>query len=298
MESADRYVYLLIDTTDLTGITQGIFYVGKGTGGRFADHFDETEVVADGLAEADDLLIRSVSEASTGTDCRGPEAAREAALLSKRARIAELMKRPGTVRVDILRRGLTNDQALLLESATIDVLGLENLTNHVHGQHSYRQPLAAFGLSERASAIPLTDPAVLVPVSGIWAAGDGLEGLAALDDAAIWENARHFWAVGTEMRAVIRKLGQSSRPARLLAVHTVRLDDGMRTVLGGVVIGEWPLADAVETASGTEFVMSPIAFTHRYLHHRLLTPAGASIRIQQDRIYSEALRALRPHAVR
>ncbi len=72
--------------------------------------------------------------------------------------------------------------------------------------HSQRQPLKAFLLQAAVREVPLTDVAVIVPVSGIWAPGDRLEGLSSLDEMAVWENARHYWA------AVASDVRQTERP--------------------------------------------------------------------------------------
>lgn len=294
MTQSDCYVYLLVDTTDLNGPGQGALYVGKGTGARFLDHFDEAEFVkaeleaaAEALragAEADDAAASEVAQQTASRD----------ALLPKADKIAMLQKRPGTVRVDILRRDLTEHEALLVESAAIDLLGVGNLTNDVRGHHPQRQPLKAFLLQAAARDVPLTDVAVIVPVSGMWAPGDRLEGLSSLDEAAVWENARHYWAVASDVRDIIRRLARSAEAVRLLAVHTANLEDGTRTVLGSIVMGEWLLEDTHDTARGVEFRRSSAACPRRYLHHRLLASDGVtSVRTQQGVRYSDALAAMR-----
>ena len=47
-----------------------------------------------------------------------------------------MLRRRSAVRIDILRHGLTPEEALVVESAAIDLLGLDDLANRVRGQHS------------------------------------------------------------------------------------------------------------------------------------------------------------------
>lgn len=295
MGQSDRYVYLLVDTTDLGGPGQGTFYIGKGTGARFLDHFDEAEFVKRELEAAAAALRAATASNDDATAESGQQTiTTDDHLLSKAEKIAELLERPDSIRVDILRRDLTEDAAFLVESAAIDLLGVENLTNNLQGHHSQRQPLKAFLLHAAAREVPLTDVAVIVPVSGIWAPGDKLEGLSSLDGAAVWENARHAWKVASDVRDIIRRLARSADPARLLAVHTAKLEDGTRTVLSGIVMGEWLLDDTHDTPDGVEFLRSRAESPRRYLFQRLLTSDGsAPMRNQEGVRYSDALNALR-----
>jgi hypothetical protein len=90
------YVYLLLDPRD-----QGVFYVGKGTGSRCFAH----------IAEA------RASAADTVGD------------YEKLARIRAIEASGHSVEIHLLRHGLTEPEALLIESAGIDLLNLELLTN-------------------------------------------------------------------------------------------------------------------------------------------------------------------------
>jgi hypothetical protein len=95
----DHYVYLLIDPTK----NNEIFYVGEGTGSRCFSH----------LAEAD----KRTDEAVLNKEKVSEKVRRIKAIGSDR------------VRIDILRHGLTQTEALRLESAAIDLLGLPQLAN-------------------------------------------------------------------------------------------------------------------------------------------------------------------------
>jgi hypothetical protein len=118
---SDCYVYLLVDTTDLSGPGQGFFNVGKGTGARFFDHFDEAAFVKRELEAAAEALRAAAAADGVAPSESTPEMISREGLLPKAERLAELLKRPGTVRVDILRRDLTQAEAFLVESAAIDM---------------------------------------------------------------------------------------------------------------------------------------------------------------------------------
>lgn len=100
IEKIGYYVYLLVDPR-----TDKIFYVGKGRGSRINHH-----------------LLGALEENTKETE--------------KIKRIREIQKAEMEVGHTILRHGLTEKEAFEVESATIDLLGLENLTNLVHGHHS------------------------------------------------------------------------------------------------------------------------------------------------------------------
>ena len=80
--------------------TKNYFYIGKGKGNRVFSHINQS--VKRGIADPKFEVIESLRV--TG----GPE-------------------------IDIIRHGLTEYQALLLESSLIDVLGVDQITNKVRG---------------------------------------------------------------------------------------------------------------------------------------------------------------------
>lgn len=93
-----NYVYLLVDPRD--GV---IFYVGKGSGDRVLDH--EREALAGGKG------------------CNDKKCDRIRAIHASGHEVKKL----------ILRHGLNRDEALMLESAVIDLLSLPALCNKVDG---------------------------------------------------------------------------------------------------------------------------------------------------------------------
>ena len=99
-----HYVYLYVNPTD-----ESIFYVGKGKGGRALAHL---------RADERQGVMKTIREIQAG----GQE--------------------PG---IEILAHGLrTEEAALRVESAAIDIIGLQNLANSVrgHGAKYGRLPLA------------------------------------------------------------------------------------------------------------------------------------------------------------
>lgn len=94
------YVYLLIDPRN-----GRIFYVGKGVDGRCFSHVREAR--------------------TTSRDSKGD--------YEKLATIRAIEESSHHVRIEVLRHGLTEDEAFHLEAAAMDLLGLSDLTNRVVG---------------------------------------------------------------------------------------------------------------------------------------------------------------------
>jgi len=99
IEKLGYYVYVLIDPRD-----KKVFYVGKGKGNRVNQH-----------------LLGALDENSQETD--------------KIKRIREIQGQGLQVGLDIIRHELTEKESFEVESALIDLLSLENLTNIQNGHH-------------------------------------------------------------------------------------------------------------------------------------------------------------------
>ena len=127
IEKLNYYVYLLIDP-----ITEEKFYVGKGNGNRIFAH-----------------LNNSLSNPKE-TD--------------KIKQIRQINKTGHEVRHIILRHGLTEKEALEVEAAAIDLLGLAKLTNIVSGHDSTERGWmsAEDAIMElRAEKIYIVEPSIL-----------------------------------------------------------------------------------------------------------------------------------------
>lgn len=131
------------------------FYVGKGTGNRLLAHLQD----------------------STESE--------------KVERITELRKLKLEPIIEILKYGLSEEQALLIESAAIDLLGLSQLLNRVKGHHASdcgRGRLEEVVQELDAEEAEITHPAVLINVSRMYRYG-----LSALD---LYDVTRGVWKVG------------------------------------------------------------------------------------------------------
>lgn len=89
-------------------------------------------------------------------------------------RLTELMTLGLQPRMDILRYGLTHEEALHVEAAAIELIGIENLTNRVQG-HSFdlkrRSRLKDLVQELDADEVLITHPSVLINVSQMYRYG-------------------------------------------------------------------------------------------------------------------------------
>ena len=151
-ERIGYYVYILKDP-----ITQKVFYVGKGKNNRIFDHVQcalETEFISDKLDE-----IRKI-----GTD---------------------------KVQHYILRHGLTEEQALEIESACIDLLGLENLKNEVNGHHSWVRGLKSIAEVIQhydAQVISIEAPSIIININRLFERF--------MSDEELYNATRSSWIIG------------------------------------------------------------------------------------------------------
>ena len=132
-----------------------VFYIGKGKGNRVYAHLDDS-------LESD-----------------------------KTRRIKEIQDAGKEPKIDILRYGLTDAEASLVEATAIDLLGLSHLTNKVAGYHS-----RSYGRIEseelirmlRAKKVKVNHKAVLIKINRLYRSN--------MSDEELYEATRGIWRVG------------------------------------------------------------------------------------------------------
>jgi hypothetical protein len=158
-ENLGYYVYLLIDPRIDTA-----FYVGKGLGWRCFDHVQEAR--------------------KTTRDSKGD--------YEKLATIRAIEDAGQEVRIDLLRHGLTEDQAFHVESAAIDLLGFSDLTNRVVGHRTRERGLMGVDdITAQYGAKPVEfdpDHRVILIRSRRFSHGMGEE--------TLYETTRVWWRMG------------------------------------------------------------------------------------------------------
>jgi hypothetical protein len=131
------------------------FYVGKGVGDRVFSHLED---------ENDSKKVKKIKELRS--DSREPK-------------------------IEMLRFGLSDDQATLLEAAIIDLLGLKNLTNKVHGEHSRSFGRVTVGelLSQKtAKPAKIEHPALLITINRLYRSD--------MSSRELLEATRGIWKLG------------------------------------------------------------------------------------------------------
>lgn len=157
VEKIGYYVYLLIDPR-----SNSVFYIGKGTGQRCFAHVEEAR--------------------KTQVDAVGD--------YEKLARIREIESTGASVRIDILRHGLSEHEAFLVESAAIELV--EDLTNRVVGHDAAeRGRMSVSDINALYGAVPVNiDPGhcvVLIRINRNFEHG--------MTDEALYEATRKWWKV-------------------------------------------------------------------------------------------------------
>ncbi len=133
-EKIGSYVYILKDPRD-----NSIFYVGKGSGNRIFKHVEDA---LENPKESDKLN-----------------------------RIREIIHEGYTVEHYILRHGLNSDLALEIESACIDLLELDSLTNSVKGHNAWERGLKSTDEIIQhydARIIVVEEPAVIININNLY----------------------------------------------------------------------------------------------------------------------------------
>jgi uncharacterized protein len=138
-----------------------VFYIGKGKGGRALSHLND----------------RTESE--------------------KVERISELTKLGLEPRIEILRYGLTQEEAFHVEAAAIELLGIDTLTNRVQG-HSFdlkrRSRLDDLAQELDAKEVEIIHPSILINISQMYRYG-----MTAIE---LYDATRKSWVVGTRRNEV------------------------------------------------------------------------------------------------
>ena len=135
------------------------FYIGKGTGNRLFSH----------------LLDRSETEKVT--------------------QIAEIRRNGKEPQIEILRYGLSDSEARLVEASSIDLIGKAKLTNRMHGYHS-----RSFGriTSQRvitmltAKKVKVQHKAILITINKLYRSD--------MSKLELYETTRGIWKVGETRR--------------------------------------------------------------------------------------------------
>ncbi len=131
------------------------FYVGKGVGNRALAHLADNN---------------------------------ESQKVERIAAIRSSGREPG---IEILRHGLTDDQAALVEAAVIDYIGLDHLTNAVSGQHSRsfgRVSVEDVLLAQTAPKADIHEPCILIRINRLYRSG--------MTPVELREATRGIWKVG------------------------------------------------------------------------------------------------------
>lgn len=132
-EKLGYYVYLLIDPRNKSK-NDGVFYVGKGKELRADSHMLNSDKNED----------------------------------KKNIKINEIIKSGEKPLIDILRHGLTSDEAFKVECAVIDYIGKENLTNMVLGHDSTdmgRMSLKELEIKYKAEKVEFEDNLLLININ-------------------------------------------------------------------------------------------------------------------------------------
>ena len=156
-EKIGYYVYVLKDPRN-----SEIFYIGKGKGNRVFQH---VSCALDTEDESDKLNL-----------------------------IREILNEGKNVEYYILRHGLaTEKEALEIESACIDLIGLDNLTNKVKGHNSWESGMkTADEIIQHydAKAITITEPTIIININKLYKRF--------MKDNELYNTTRSSWKLGSK----------------------------------------------------------------------------------------------------
>jgi hypothetical protein len=239
------YVYALIDPRD-----DAVFYVGKGTGQRLLSHGREALLKADSGPRSD-----------------------------KVARIVEIRRSGHEPRIDIVRHGIEEPEAFLIEAALIDCL--DGLSNAVagHGTGQGRSSLTELAVHYGAQPVDAGAPPVVLIRLGPWRdevieiepgvvrAGNGYKEGITPDELA--DSVRAWWRISPSRirrEGILHAVAVHEGVTRSVFVigEWVQREDGRRAftvapLTEGTIFEEWvgPLGRRVEFSSGSQ---NPICY--------------------------------------
>lgn len=156
-EKIGYYVYVLKDPRN-----SEIFYIGKGKGNRVFQH---VSCALDTEDESDKLNL-----------------------------IREILNEGKNVEYYILRHGLaTEKDALEIESACIDLIGLDNLTNEIKGHNSWESGMKTANEIVQhydAKAITITEPTIIININKLYKRF--------MKDNELYNTTRSSWKLGSK----------------------------------------------------------------------------------------------------
>lgn len=161
VEKLGYYVYLLSDPR-----SKKVFYVGKGCGNRINHH-----------------LLGALEKTSKETE--------------KIKIIRAIQKAGEEVDLIILRHGLTEKEALEVECAAIDLIGINNLTNLIQGHHSIargKMTLNDIKIEYEAEEAVFEEPVILININKRY--------FPEMSEKEIYEVTRGHWKVGQRAKKI------------------------------------------------------------------------------------------------
>jgi hypothetical protein len=197
-EKLGYYVYILKDPRDKT-----IFYIGKGTGNRVFNHIHralESETISDKYSQINDIIRCGYH-----------------------------------VEHYILRHNLTSDLAFEVESACIDLLGLDILTNEVAGHEAWERGLKTVDeiiQQYDAEEVKIMERAIIININKQYKRF--------MTDVELYNSTRHRWKVGKKRNEAAYAIASYRGLVReIYAIQGWRkCDDGRYEFYGQVAMPE------------------------------------------------------------
>ena len=135
--------------------TKKVFYIGKGQGNRCFEHLEEN---------TESQKVKEIND----------------------------LKNNGQMPIiELLRYGLTDNEASLIESSLIDFVGLDNLTNKVRGLHSKsfgRTSIDDINIKYTADEVTVTDNVIAITINKLFYSN--------ITEEELYEATRGIWKLG------------------------------------------------------------------------------------------------------